>query len=142
MPLHAYNKEMLKKTKQGDKNEFYKIIVYCLERLQRNKLLTKSYLPTDRLRTICHKVDQILMPGITSLLDAERAIRDDRNYPSIVRLLRYLEEAKEVYRDEVTELITPAGLSKLTRLGLIMLYLDERVEITTLGEIALPLLER
>jgi hypothetical protein len=83
---NAYNKKMLKKTKQGDRNEFYNIIVYCLEFLQGNRLLTtEPYLPTERLKTICPKVNRILMPGIRPLLDAERAIRNDQDYPGIVR---------------------------------------------------------
>jgi hypothetical protein len=142
MPLNAYNKEMLEKAKQGVKNPFFYIIVYCLKLLQRNKILTSNYLPTERLKTICPNVSQILMPGIRSLLKAERAIREDRNHLRIIRLLNDLEKGRMLNRDDVTKLITRAGLSKLTQLSIIMLYLDERVEITTLGKLVLPLLER
>ena len=34
MPLNAYNKELLKKAEQGDRNEFYELIIYCLNFLQ------------------------------------------------------------------------------------------------------------
>src|SRR5206468_9047903 len=43
-------------------------------------------------------------------------------------------------RDDVTGLITIAGLSKLAQLGIIILYIDGRVKITPLGKILLPLL--
>lgn len=143
MPLNAYNKKMLKKTKRGARNVFYNIIVYCLEFLQGNRLLTtEPYLPTERLKTICPKVNRILMPGIRPLLDAERAIRNDQDYPGIVRLLKELEGERKLDRRDAIKLITPTALRKLTQFGIITLYLDERVEITTLGELALPLLER
>ncbi|MDQ6862874.1 MAG: hypothetical protein M3044_03535 [Thermoproteota archaeon] len=134
MPLNAYDKEMLKKAAHGDKNEFYNIVVYCQESLQRNQLLTSdSCLPTERLKAICPIINQILMPGVKSVLNAEREIRNDPNYSNIVSLLKNLKGERIVQRDDVTELITPAGLSKLTQLGIIVLYLDGRVKITPLG---------
>jgi hypothetical protein len=30
-PVHAYNKDYLKRAKEGEENMFYKLIVYCLE---------------------------------------------------------------------------------------------------------------
>jgi hypothetical protein len=142
MPLNAYDKEMLKKAAHGDKNEFYDIIVYCLELLQRNQLLTlKSYLPTERLKAICPIVNQILMPGMKSVLNGEREIRNDSSCSNIVSLLKNLKGERIVQRDDVTGLITNAGLSKLTQLGIITLYIDGRVKITPLGKIVSSLLE-
>lgn len=81
------------------------------------------------------------MPGVKSVLNAEREIRNDPNYSNIVSLLKSLKGERIVQLDDVTELITPAGLSKLTQLGIIVLYLDGRVKITPLGKIVSPLLE-
>jgi hypothetical protein len=39
LPIDAYNKEMMKKTNAGEKNEFYHLIKYCLEFFLRNRLL-------------------------------------------------------------------------------------------------------
>ncbi len=142
MPLNAYDKEMLKKAAHGDKNEFYNLIVYCLDLLRRNQLLTsKPYLPTERLKAICPIVKKILMPGMKSVLNAEGEIRNDPSYSNMVTLLKNLKGERIVQRDEVTGLITTAGLSKLTQLGIITLYVDGRVKITPLGKIVSPLLE-
>lgn len=142
MPLNAYDKEMLKKAAHGDKNEFYNIIMYCLDLLQRNQLLTaETYLPTKRLKAICPIVNQILMPGIKSVLNAEREIHSDLSYSRIVSLLRNLKEDVMIQRDDVSGLVSNVGLSKLTQLGIVTLYIDGRVKITSLGQIVLPLLE-
>ena len=57
MPLNAYDRGMLKKASYGDKNEFYNIIIYCLELLQINQLLTSEtyflfYLPFVQLSSL------------------------------------------------------------------------------------------
>jgi hypothetical protein len=74
-------------------------------------------------------------------LNAEREIRNHPSYSNIVSFLRNLKGERIAKRDDVTKLITAAGLSKLAQLGIIILYIDGRVKITPLGEIVLPLLE-
>jgi hypothetical protein len=140
MPLNAYDNEKLKNAALGDKNEFYNIIIYCIGLLERNQLLTLN-LPTKRLKAICPIVDQFLIPGVKSVLNAEREIRNHPSYSNIVSFLRNLKGERIAKRDDVTKLITAAGLSKLAQLGIIILYIDGRVKITPLGEIVLPLLE-
>lgn len=141
MPVHAYNKNYLKRAKEGEENMFYKLIVYCLEFLQSNQLLTRDYLPTPRLKSICPLINQILMPGIRPLLNAVRQIQRDPNYSGMVTLLKEIERTGTLNLDSNEELVAPAELSKLTRLGIITLYMDGRLQITPLGKLALPLLE-
>jgi hypothetical protein len=141
MPVNAYNKDMLRKAEEGVKNEFYNIIVYCLKFLQSNQLLTETYLPTQRLKSICSLINQILMQGIRPLLNAEKEIRGDPNCPSIVRVLKEVKRAGTLDLDSNKNLITPPELSKLARLGIVTLYMDGRLEMTPLGKLVLPLLE-
>lgn len=142
MPLNAYNKELMKRAEQGEKNEFYEIINYCLNFLQLGQLLTKMQYPTERLSAICPKVNQILMPGVRSLVEAEEEILNDPNFLDIFDLLKKLEKGGKLNRLDVTNLVTNLGFRKLIKLNIIILYLDERVEITTLGKLTLTLLER
>ena len=137
-PLNAYDKEMLKSASRGVKNEFYSIIMYCVELLEKNRLLTsQTYVATNRLKAICPIVDRYLMPGIKSVLDAEREIR---NNPSLLKSLKNLRN-RIAHGDYVVKLTTTGGLPKLTQLGIIILYIDGRVEVTPLGKIILSLLE-
>ncbi len=54
-PLGAYDKEMMKKTRDGEHNEYYRLIEFCLEFLRGNRLLeikreknSKGYFIPDR----------------------------------------------------------------------------------------------
>ena len=141
MPVNAYNKQKLKEAEQGKENEFSRIIEYCLKLLKSNQLLTETHLPTQRLKSICPLVNRILMPGIRPLLDAEKEIRRDPNYSSMIRLLKELKETRILNQYSVGKFIDPTELSKLARLGMVTLYMDGRLKMTTLGKLALPLLE-
>ena len=111
MPLNAYNKELMKRAEQGEKNEFYEIINYCLNFLQLGQLLTKMQYPTERLSAICPKVNQILMPGVRSLVEAEEEILNDPNFLDIFDLLKKLEKGGKLNRLDVTNLVTNLGFS-------------------------------
>jgi|SRR5690349_11097148 hypothetical protein len=141
MPVHAYNKKMLKEAQKGKKNEFYKIIEYCLKFLQSNQLLTKTYLPTQRLKSICPLINQILMPGIMPLLNAEKEIRRDPKYTAMVKLLIELKRARKLDQYDIGKFIETAELSKMVRHGLVTLYMNGKLEMTTLGKLALHLFE-
>ena len=153
LPLGGYDKEMIKKTMEGEKNEFYHLIKHCLEFLRRNRLLElrnddipkyqehNKYFPTERFRSICPQTEKVIMPGIKPLLDAEREIRKDQNYQNTVRLLKHLQKEKEVNKHYANKFITIDALHKLVQLGIITLYLDDRITITTLGELLKPLLD-
>lgn len=141
MLVNAYNKEKLREAEQGIENEFSEIIDYCLKFLKGNGLLTENYLPSQRLKSICTLVNRIQMPGIRPLLNAVKEIRNDPNYSNMYRLLKELKETRTLNQHNVKKFIDPYELSKLARLGIITLYMDGRLKMTTLGNLALPLLE-
>jgi hypothetical protein len=152
MPIGAYNKEMMKKTRAGEKNEFHELIKYCLEFLLKSRLLEikkeknskgleGSYFATDRLRSICPEIGKVIMPGIESMLDAEREIRKKKGYGNIVKFLEHLERVNKVRKSDAIKYVNIYELHKLLQLGVITLYLDDRISLTALGSILKPLLD-
>ena len=146
VPIGAYNKEMLKKTNAGEKNEFYHLIKYCLEFLRSSRLLdltyegNQGYLATDRLMAICPQVARIIMPMIEPVLDAEREVRTYPNYKNIVSFLDHLEKSKETTKNGAIKYVTTNDLHNLIRLGVITLYVNGKITITTVGQLLKPLL--
>jgi hypothetical protein len=80
------------------------------------------------------------MPSIEPVLYAEREIRKRREYRNVSKLLDHLEKSKEVTRFEATKYITVSELNNLLKLGIIVLYLNGKITMTTLGELVKPLL--
>jgi hypothetical protein len=74
------------------------------------------------------------------VLYAEREIRKRREYRNVSKLLDHLEKSKEVTRFEATKYITVSELNNLLKLGIIVLYLNGKITMTTLGELVKPLL--
>ena len=138
------------KTRAGEHNEYHLLIKFCLEFLRKNRLLEikkeknsrgldEAYFATERLKSICPKIAKVMMPSIKSVLDAEREIRNERNYRNIVRFLEHLEKVNEVRKSD-TKYVTNNELYKLAQLGVITLYLDDRISITAQGNILKSLL--
>ncbi len=150
-PLGAYNKEMIKKARAGEQNQFYELLESCLKFLRENRLVqikkernSKAfdegyYIATERLKSICIEIEKVLMPSIKSLLDAEREVQK-MNYQNIARLLEHLDKGSEFRKSDSTKYVTHNELYKLARLGVITLYSDDRISITTHGKILKPLL--
>jgi hypothetical protein len=152
LPINAYNKETIRSAKSGKRNEFYQITIYCLEFLRRNKLLESrkdynssgqgydKYYPTERLRSICPQIRRVLMPAIKPVLDAEREIRKDGSRDDCFALLEYLEKFGDRKKSDAAKFVNIHQFNKLVQLGVVTLYLDGKVSITTFGQLLRPLL--
>ena len=150
MPLGAYDKKMMEKAMSGEPNEYYRLIECCLEFLQDNKLLeikkeknSKCWdegFATERLKSICPEIEKVLLPSIKSVLDTEREIRKEMNYRKIIKFLEHLEKVNEVKKSDSVKYITDRELYKLAQLGVITLYLNDMISITTQGNILKSLL--
>jgi hypothetical protein len=149
LPLGAYDKVMMRKTR-AEGNKFYRLIEFCLDYLRDNRLLEikkeknskglgEHYFATQRLKSICPKIEKVVLPSIRSVLDTEREIRKEKNYRKIVTLLEHLEKVDAVRKSD-RKYVTDSEIFKLARLGVITLYSDDKISITTHGNILKPLL--
>jgi hypothetical protein len=152
LPINAYNKEMIRNVKVGERNEFYQIISYCLEYLRKNRLLElkkdvnsngldyNEYYPTKRLRSICPQIRRVLMPGIKQVLEAEKIVRKDGSHHDCAMLLDHLKKFGDINKSDATKYVNIHQLNKLIQLGVVTLYLDGKISITTFGQLLRPLL--
>ena len=152
IPVGAYNKKRIRDSISDDKNEFSQLITYCLIYLTSNKLLKiiaqnsdsskyDKYSSTPRLKSMCPEIKKVIMPGIKSVLDAEKEIRQDKNYKKIVMLLKHLVQKKEIPKSDVLCILPIDTLYKLVQFSIIILYLNDTVAISGLGTLLYPLLK-
>jgi hypothetical protein len=80
------------------------------------------------------------MPAIKTVLDAEREIRKDGSSHDCFALLEYLEKFGDRKKSDAAKFVNIHQFNKLVQLGVVTLYLDGKVSITTFGQILRPLL--
>jgi len=146
-PIGAYNKEMIRKTNKGEKNEFYYLMKYCLEFLRTNRMLElrsetdPRYFTTNRLRSMCPQIANFIIPSIEPVLEAEKEIRKRGDNRNVLKLLGHLEKSNEITQSDTTKYITINELNNLLKLGIIVLYLNGKITMTPLGGLVKPLLD-
>ena len=132
---------------------FSQLVKYCLTYLTENNLLEikgkisddsedqNKYSITHRLKSLCPEIEKMIMPGIKSVLDAEKEIRQDKNYKNIVKLLEHLQMHEEISKSDSLKFVTSDTLYKLIQFNIITLFLTDKIVISGLGKLLYPLLK-
>ena len=152
--IGAYpNKTKIKNSIIDNKNVFSQLVKYCLTYLTENNLLEikgkisddsedqNKYSITHRLKSLCPEIEKVIIPGIKSVLDAEKEIRQDKNYKNIVKLLEHLQMHEEISKSDSLKFVTSDTLYKLIQFNIITLFLTDKIVISGLGKLLYPLLK-